>query len=762
MSKTPRSLRRLVALATGSLLAGCGLLAPLPPQSSLDQRLQAMPTVNLPVSQPVTIYWNEHQVPFIVAETDDDAPFALGLVHAHLRLAQMAIYRRIAEGRIAEMGGPLAVDIDHGIRVLDFGRAAPEMLAGMPAETRRWLDRFVAGINHYQAHSRQLPYEYKVLGLQPEPWTAEDVLRFGRLAGTDVSWLVWFNLLKLRQRPDWPQIWARLVDPGSDAPAGTAVGAAPDTAQALSELLAGVSRSGSNSLAVGPARTGSGSAIIANDPHLGLNIPNTWLIVGLKSPSYHVVGLMVPGLPVFGIGRNPHVAWGGTNMRASASDLVDVSSLPPAERQTRTETIGVRWWLDEQRQLTDTSRGPMLAGIPQLDGVHVDSIALRWTGHAASDEVTAMLQVARAGDFSAFRDAFTTFAVPGQNMVYADDQGNIGKVLAVKVPDRGAGLPADVVVPLAESDRHWMHVLNARELPAIVNPPEGFVVSANNRPPDDARVGYFFSPDDRVERMRTLIAASPPIDVARIKEIQQDVYVASSVELRDALVARLKDTGVAAAAFGNEARVVALMSGWDGYYRPQSAGPVAFELFRHAIVQNYYQSVFGASDWAAFASVGRIKELLRDDILATPADRLAPLLRSSLARAAKRLDDFPTWGDMHRLVLQHPLAFLPLIGGRYRFADYPIGGSTDSLMKTAHGATDERHRASYGANARHISDLGDLDSNYFVILGGQDGWLNSATFLDQVPLWLEGRYITMPLRLETVQATFPRRTELKP
>jgi penicillin amidase len=526
--------------------------------------------------------------------------------------------------------------------------------------------------------------------------------------------------------------------------------------------LAGVSRSGSNSLAVGPGRTGSGSAIIANDPHLGLNIPNTWLIVGLKSPSYHVVGLMVPGLPVFGIGRNPHIAWGGTNMRASASDLVDVSALPAGERQTRTETIAVRWWRDEQRQLTDTSRGPLLAGIPQLDGVRVDDIALRWTGHAASDEVSSMLRVARAADFEAFKSAFTTFAVPGQNMVYADDQGNIGKVLAVKVPDRGGGRPADVVVPLAESDRHWTHILGVRDLPAIVNPPEGFVASANNRPPDDARVGFFFSPDDRVERMRTLIAASPPIDVARIKEIQQDVYVASSVELRDALVARLDDTGIAAAASGNEARVLSLMRDWDGYYRPQSAGPVAFELFRHAIVQDYYQSVFGASDWAAFASVGRIKELLRDDILATPADRLAPLLRSSLARAAARLDDFPAWGDMHRLVLQHPLAFLPVIGGRYRFADYPIGGSTDSLMKTAHGATDDRHRASYGANARHISDLADLDSNYFVILGGQDGWLNSATFLDQVPLWLEGRYITMPLRLETVQATFPRRMELQP
>ena len=132
------------------------------------------------------------------------------------------------------------------------------------------------------------------------------------------------------------------------------------------------------------------------------------------------------------------------------------------------------------------------------------------------------------------------------------------------------------------------------------------------------------------------------------------------------------------------------------------------------------------------------------------------------AAAGKKLARFPTWGEMHRLQLRHPLSFLPVIGGRYAFVDEAIGGSTDSLMKTAHPATDERHSAGYGANARHVSDLGDPDRNWFVLLGGQDGWLNSTTFLDQVPLWLEGRYVEVPMRPQTVQRRFRFVSKLRP
>ena len=153
--------------------------------------------------------------------------------------------------------------------------------------------------------------------------------------------------------------------------------------------------------------------------------------------------------------------------------------------------------------------------------------------------------------------------------------------------------------------------------------------------------------------------------------------------------------------------------------------------------------------------------MLEDIERAEPA-KLGRSLGHALREAADGIDGFADWGNMHRLELSHPLSLLPLVGGRYRFAEHPIGGSTDTLMKTAHGSTDRRHDTRYGSNARHISDLSDLDSNYFVLLGGQDGWINSSTFLDQLEPWLEGEYIQLPLRMETVRERFTRKTELTP
>jgi penicillin amidase len=748
----------LIPLLCSGALAGCALLKPLPKAATVEQRLGMLPTGHLPLQGRVTIYWDQHQIPFIDAETDDDAAFALGLVHAHLRLGQMAIYRRIAQGRIAEMGGPLAIDVDHGIRILEFGRAVPAILAALPQATRRWLQRFVDGINHYQATAKRLPFEYRILGLDREPWTVADVLAFGRLVGADVSWIVWFNLLKLRDRPDWPQLWARLLEQGGDRAAAPNSGRPAN--EAMANILAGLSRSGSNSLAIAPRRTRTGSAILANDPHLGINLPNAWLLAGLKSPSYHAVGLMVPGLPLIAIGRNPWLAWGGTNMRASASDLVDVSALPEAKKASHTETIGVRWWLDQDVTVRGTPFGPIVSDAPQLRDLGLADLSLRWTGHQPSDEVTAMLKVAGARTFEEFRSAFASFAVPGQNMLYADVDGNIGQVMAVRVPDRSQA-PSDLIVDARTGDRMWEHLRDATNLPAVVNPDNGYIASANNKPPNgDAAVGFFFSPDDRIRRMAALIEEAGTVDVDQVKAMQRDIHVGSSAALNEVLVRKLRQNGVADEATGEARRVFELMASWDGQYRADSQAPVAFELFRVYFTRQLYEAAFGATDWAAFANVGRIKALLIEDIERTEPTALAPSLRSSLDRAARRIGEFPTWGDMHRLVLRHPLALLPVVGRRFEFADYPIGGSSDSLMKTAHPTTDRRHRAGYGATARHVSDLSGMDRNWFVLLGGQDGWMNSANFLDQVPLWLEGRYLEMPLRVETVRARFRYVTEL--
>ena len=556
----------------------------------------------------------------------------------------------------------------------------------MPEATKRWLQRFVDGVNHYQATAKRLPFEYEVLALEREPWTVADVLAFGRLAGADVTWIVWFGLLKLRDRPDWPRIWERLLRQGGDRPPSTEASASDSAI--IETLLAGLSRSGSNSLALAPERTRNGAAILANDPHLGINVPNTWILAGVKSPSYHAVGLMIPGLPLFAIGRNPWIAWGGTNMRATASDLVDVSPLPEAEKNSHDETIRVRWWPEQKVTLRSTRFGPILSDAPQLQDLNISrSCRFRWTGHRPSDEVTAMLKVMRARNFEEFRSAFASFGVPGQNMLYADAEGNIGQVLAVQIPDRRSA-PEDLIVNASRSGQDLANIAR-RDQPAGGDEPRGRL----------HRVGEQSTLEWRRRRRLVFLAGGQSAahggagrgqrhaqrraghgDAARcLRRLLGDAEPGTRTQ--DAR-GRRRSRGSGRCAPGVRAH-----GAWDGQYRADAQGPVAFELFRFHFTQEFYRATLGESDIAAFASIGRIKEIMVEDLERQTPEGLAPALRRSLDGASAKIGEFATWGDMHRLSLRHPLAFLPLIGRRFEFADYPIGGSTDSLMKTAHSST---------------------------------------------------------------------------
>jgi len=742
----------------GSLLAGCALLTPLPRPTTVEERLGSFPTTDLPLEGKVVVHWTERHIPFVEADTDADAAFTLGLIHAHLRLGQMATLRMIAQGRLAEVAGPVAVDIDHGLRILNFSRGVSETEQSLSTETKAWIDNFVAGINHYQARAETLPHEYAVLGLEPEPWTTSDVLTIGRLAGSDVNWLVWAGVLKLREREDWPDIWARLVANGS-----ASLPSFEDNGDLsmLNDIVGGLSKSGSNSVAVAGPRSASGAAVMASDPHLGILAPNVWLIAGVKSPSYHAVGLMGPGLPIFALGRNPWAAWGGTNMRAASSDLYALADVPESDIAERREQIGVRWWFDEEITVRETAYGPVISDAPLFDEVNGSGFALKWTGHQVSDEIGAMMAVSRAQNFEDFQRAFDGFAVPGQNMLFADTNGNIGQVMAVRLPARNGPPPDDLLFEPAKREPSWQDMRGSRDLPYSLNPDGGFLVSGNNRPTEtDLQVGYFFSPDDRVERMAEILGGEGKIDVDDLATLQRDVYMPSSIALRDVILRKLDEAGLPIGDAAEENKVVDRLRDWDGQYRADSLGAMTFEQFRDGLTERFYAFSLGDADWQAFANVGRIKSLLIEDIETAPSDQLAAALQAGLDTATDGLGDYANWGDMHRLRLAHPLGNLPVIGGRYQFSDYPIGGSTDTIMKTAHATTAVRHAVRYGSNARHISDMADLDSNYFVLLGGQDGWINSSTFLDQVPLWLAGEYIDMPLRIETVRDTFSYHMDL--
>ena len=391
--------------------------------------------------------WDDRLVPFIEAQTDRDAAVAMGAVHGHLRLGQIETMRRIATGRLAEALGPVALPADRTLRTLDFPRAVPAILERLSPETRGWIDGYADGLSA-AAIQGETPEELALLGIEAAPWTAADVLAVGRLAAMDFSWRVWHRFLPLRSREDWADVWRRLVDGEGGAVPHLAggPGAAARNDPMLDRLWRSLGRTGSNAAAVAARRSATGGALLAADPHLGIMVPGNWLALGLRSPGHEVVGLTIPGVPAVAIGRNRHIAWGGTSLHAASSDLFDVSGEIAAGRASeRRETIQVRWGKPRTVAIRETAHGPVVSDAPLLRTR--GDLALTWIGHRASDEIGAMLGIMRSRSWAEAVDAVEDFAAPAQTFVVAEASGRVGRMMAAHLPRRPPGTPEDVVRP---------------------------------------------------------------------------------------------------------------------------------------------------------------------------------------------------------------------------------------------------------------------------------------------------------------------------
>jgi len=745
------SYRFLALLVLSVMLNGCFIFQGLPEPVDTDERLRSFPVKNVPLGEPVTIYWDDHLIPFIEAQNDEDLAFTVGLVHAHLRLAQMELFRQAASGRLAETLGPYFTDIDYGLRILGFRQAALKIEKNLPAPTRRWIQRYVQGINHYKREQKEKPHEAYIMNFNSAPWTVTDVLTISRMFGADVNWITYFQLLPLWGTPDWPKVWSRVLTNGR-----MSVPSFARKEDILPAMLADFSKSGSNSIAVGPHKSATSAAIMANDPHLGIQIPNLWLIAGYKSPSYHVVGLMLPGLPVMALGRNQDLAWGGTNMRAASSDLYEVSGVPEKDMETRTEKIVVRWWFDKEVTVRVTPWGPVITDTPLLKKYKGPPLALRWTGHEASDEIGALLRANRAASREEFIQAWSDYGVSGQNILFADRSGDIGLALAVKLPRRAYDQPPGLFLDPRDRRAGWDGYVTSQDLPSIVNPPEGFLASSNNVPvKTEPRIGFFFMDNDRIRRLKSLIGARESVDLEFVRSLQHDVVAPSVVELRDFIVkiTRGQEEGF---------DLIETLTQWDGRLAYDSHGALVFELLCYHMAEVYYGALLSPEVAKTMIGSAGLTEMLLEDWKREDGTTLRNTMTEAMAAVRKDLKRWKVWGDVHRLRLSHILSRIPLLGRRYIFEDYPASGGSTTLMKTAHTPTNERHAAFYGSNARHISEMSDLDNNWFALLGGQDGWLGSAHLTDQAALWRANEYIRVPLRPSSIKKTFRRRMTLEP
>ncbi|HKP95985.1 MAG TPA: penicillin acylase family protein [Fibrobacteria bacterium] len=726
------------------------------PRRTLRERLADFPVHDLPLQGAVRVRFDDRQIPFVEGDSDRDVAFALGMVHAHLRLGQMEITRRLARGRLAELLGPSAVKLDHSLRSLALGEAVPAMLASLPPETAVWLEGYAAGVSAYQRRMRTRPLEFILLRIPKADWTVEDVLMVSRLAGADVNWVMWLDILGLRRAYAWRVVWGKILDLGFASPASFT----PEGWDAyLPRLLGSVIRSGSNSFA---ASSGPGKAWLASDPHLSVIFPNVWMLAGYRSPSYHAVGFMLPGLPFTALGRNPAVAWGATNMYAASSDLVDVSSLPEAAFTVRREVIRVRGWFPQEIALRSTAYGPVISDAPFLERYRGPAISLRWMGHRPSDEISAFLGASRARDWEGFRAAFRTYAVSGMNVVYADAGGTVGQLMAVRLPMRGPGAPPDLLTQPADSDRAWASLADSSALPHWSNPPGGFVVSANNLPaPTGFPVGYLFPPGDRHKRIRALLEGGREVTLDRLKAIQADVHSSSCDRVRSLLSARIALTGAAGEGKGVRG-MLRCLSEWDGDYRAVSRGAAAFQLIVHSFAVPYLESGYGGALTGYLLASEAFYRVLEEELAREPGHALLQALELGVRRAYRQWRKYPTWGILHRLRPAHPLRLLPVVGRLFVLGDAAADGSSQTVQKTAHPVTGRPHAVTYGAVARHISDLSDPDGNHFALLGGQDGWLLSENSMDLWDKWRKREYVRIPLLPDSVAGAFPHVLVLEP
>jgi penicillin amidase len=340
--------------------------------------------------------------------------------------------------------------------------------------------------------------------------------------------------------------------------------------------------------------------------------------------------------------------------------------------------------------------------------------------------------------------------------------------MAATLPAR-TGFPAEDPVldagdPVAIAP--WSRLLDARDLPAETDPLGGVLASANDWPdwagPDAPPVGYFFSDDDRVRRLRERLAATPRLAPADLAALQADTRSPKAARL----AAALRDRLAALPGGGADAAAIAgALRGWDGDYRADSRGALAFEMLLRRLVPALLPEERRGGEGAPRGPETQwnfvTTFLLRDLDALEPARREAAL-REAAEAAARDLARFRDWGEIHRLRVAHWLVNLPVLGRFFVLGDFPVGGSRETPMKTSHGLVGGPHHATFGSMARHVSDMADPDANWFVLFGGQDGWLGSAAFADQVPLWREGRAIRLPLRPEAVAAEFPHVTRLAP
>ncbi len=478
-------------------------------------------------------------VPHIDADANPDLYFAQGYCHAQDRLWQMDFYRRVVEGRISEMAGAEGLPIDRLMRTLGIRRAARAEEAALDPRLREMLDRFCAGINAGAAAAPP-PFEMQLLRLRFEPWRPVDILSLGKLLAFGLSTNWERELLRGDMvRALGPELTAKL-DPAY--PAGNPVvtqEAWSGDGLALVEQIDAVRRSiglaaeasGSNNWAVTGALSATGSPLIAGDPHLPPSMPGIWYEVALRHGDRFVRGASMPGMPGVYMGQNNDVCWTFTNVMADIQDLfverIDGDTYLFEDEwlplQTVREEIAVKGRSEPVvLEVRSTHHGPIVN--EALGADEAEPLALRWLTLDEPTTFSGMFELTEISSGPALVAKLEDHTSPASNLIWADRHGSIGYKLIGRLPLRRGGCP-DLPKPGWSGEFEWEGTIPYDELPEVVDPESGFLVTANNRIVGDDYPHHITSEwldGFRANRIEQLLGESEEHDLESFEAMQSD------------------------------------------------------------------------------------------------------------------------------------------------------------------------------------------------------------------------------------------------
>ncbi len=801
-----RRMRLWIGIALGILillfLAG-GALAFY--RASRQPFPQTRGTLRLPgLRAPVTVIRDRWGVPHIYASNLHDLFMAQGFVHAQDRFWQMEFWRHIGTGRLSEMLGKTTLNQDRFIRTLGWNRAAQQDLERLGPEERAILEAYAAGVNAYLEHHRdRLPLEFTLFRLfgrrwEIEPWQPLHTVAWAKVMAWDLGGNWDDELLNARivDRIGAERLKELVLPYPADRPiiVPTPVAEVPEeTLRALLDIGRSLQRMtlgdapdiGSNNWVVAGSRTVTGKPLLANDPHLSIQMPSIWYEVALHCEPVtpecplRVAGASFPGVPGVVIGHNDRIAWGVTNIGPDVQDLYLERANPqnPFEVEFQGKWEPVRVITEEIRiagqaeplllPVRITRHGPVINDVVEALTRTQTLYAFRWTALEPSGIVRALLRLNRARNWEEFRAALADWDVPGQNFVYADVDGHIGYQATGRIPIRAKGdglLP----VPGWTGEYEWTGYVPYEEMPRRLDPPEGFIVTANNAVVDPA-YPYFLAAvwdyGDRAQRITDLLRAKDRLSIEDMAAIQNDTFSLAAqaitpyvlqVSFTDPLARQAQD----------------LLRAWDFRATPESPAPTIFEAFlRHLLHEAWVDELgeeivrellTGGSHnryWARWALAQ--PDLAWWDDLRTPQretrdDIVRRAFEQAVAELRGRLGPDPrawAWGKVHTATFVHGTLGQSGIGpveAIFNRGPYPAPGTSAAVNNIGFNVQKGFAVRSL-PSLRFIASIANWSDSRFIHTTGQSGLPYHPHYDDFIPLWLKGEYHPMLWSREEVE-----------